>query len=40
MTTLITGTASFFGSHVALRLLAHADRVVSLEKRSDLTAVR
>jgi UDP-glucuronate 4-epimerase len=35
MTTFVTGTAGFIGSHVALRLLARGDRVVGLDNLSD-----
>ena len=35
MTTLVTGTAGFIGSHVALRLLARGERVIGLDNLSD-----
>jgi len=35
MTTLVTGTAGFIGSHIAMRLLARGDNVVGFENLSD-----
>ena len=35
MTILVTGTAGFIGSHVAMRLLARGDHVVGLDNLSD-----
>ncbi|MBL0029983.1 MAG: NAD-dependent epimerase [Rhodanobacteraceae bacterium] len=35
MTTLITGTAGFIGSNVAMRLLARGERVIGLDNLSD-----
>lgn len=35
MTTLITGTAGFIGSHVAMRLLERGERVIGLDNLND-----
>ena len=35
MTILVTGTAGFIGSHVAMRLLARGDRVIGIDNLSD-----
>ncbi len=35
MTTLVTGTAGFIGSHVAMRLLDRGERVVGLDNLND-----
>ena len=35
MKVLVTGTAGFIGSHVAMRLLARGDEVIGLDNLSD-----
>ena len=35
MKILVTGTAGFIGSHVAMRLLARGDEVVGIDNLSD-----
>ena len=35
MKVLVTGTAGFIGSHVALRLLARGDEVIGVDSHND-----
>ena len=35
MKVLVTGTAGFIGSHVAMRLLARGDEVVGIDNLND-----